>query len=933
MAPVTRNDIVADAHTSSAEDRRGSTSESAQPTPNSDRISQSPAPSMHKSKCESCGEFFETANGDEESLRAALKEHIAAVHPHIAKSSLDDPAAGGANDSEAHESESVAAKDAKAKNVEGTPDIGAEDNGEARLANQGHAESHRETEAEVESYRHHLSAPFISIHGTPAEQIIASVEQRAHQYWNLHDVQRFSSGYEDETKDLDELWDLMHSGSNHPRKRDSDEFGDRPTPYKKTKVARGEFLEITPVTDILAHLRDPELRSHDELYAITANVAHTLKVWQAEYMAIDKLTKLATRSASKQTANPRKPEQPAVFEDKKESILYGYKYDPKQEKISNQDPFVQGGFKATPAQQRKMDEKVNRGDPNPDGWPVLSRFGVDCIPKFQNPPKEEESVSKNTRKRKAAELEAARAAEAASRATPNPSITTVDTQQDLHAHQGPPSKRQRTRGGRQGATAEAPTSDNTAASAEADTTPGTPGSTPGPSSAPYRGSTRGRGGRGGRAGRGQRGRGASRALSRALPQTDGAQDTPATAPDTPTTSTRGRGQGRTSTLPGTTNTPPPIQARPATATCTVSQPAPIAPAPSNNTQGQGSGSSTVLMSTAPNESLDPAELIRRQKIANSKNPKRTEAMLNHWERFIAAGRIRNPKRSKEEIEAARADEAARKAAEGPKVGGRKRKSAATEAAKKHNIETAVAPAVQLAPALTTGVEPATVSAVTLQPSHSLTTTAQQTPVQTVQSHADIFGASHASAQHAPIQTTPTGPQAPTHPSHVQGSHSQTHLAPGHRNQLPPVQPAHSQAPHAQASTVQHTFAQSTHAQPAPVQPAPVQPPHLQTAGPIHPARHLAPQPAHLFPHHTPNSLPPSLSPYAPIDPRVVGRPPYDPARPNGLHGPPFPPTHPLPHPPHQPHYQTVYPPYPEYYLHYGRPSLPRPGNSHGHPRP
>lgn len=59
---------------------------------------------------------------------------------------------------------------------------------------------------------------------------------------------------------------------------------------------------------------------------------------------------------------------------------------------------------------------------------------------------------------------------------------------------------------------------------------------------------------------------------------------------------------------------------------------------------------------------DPEE-ARRQKIANSKNPKRTKAMLDHWERFNREGRIRNPKRSKAQIESDKAADETRKTKE------------------------------------------------------------------------------------------------------------------------------------------------------------------------------------------------------------------------------------------------------------------------------
>lgn len=70
---------------------------------------------------------------------------------------------------------------------------------------------------------------------------------------------------------------------------------------------------------------------------------------------------------------------------------------------------------------------------------------------------------------------------------------------------------------------------------------------------------------------------------------------------------------------------------------------------------------------------DPEE-ARRQKILNSKNPKRTKAMLDHWERFNREGRIRNPKRSKAQIESDKAADETRKTKEVSRPAGRRRGS-------------------------------------------------------------------------------------------------------------------------------------------------------------------------------------------------------------------------------------------------------------------
>jgi hypothetical protein len=73
-------------------------------------------------------------------------------------------------------------------------------------------------------------------------------------------------------------------------------------------------------------------------------------------------------------------------------------------------------------------------------------------------------------------------------------------------------------------------------------------------------------------------------------------------------------------------------------------------------------------------SAESLEEARRLKIANSKNPKRTKAMLDHWDRFNREGRIRNPKRSKAQIEQDRVVEESRKAVDPPRPSGRRRRS-------------------------------------------------------------------------------------------------------------------------------------------------------------------------------------------------------------------------------------------------------------------
>ncbi|KAL4780891.1 hypothetical protein BJX76DRAFT_350589 [Aspergillus varians] len=625
---------------------------------NSTQTTPSLSPNSHRSMCASCGEYFESsadASGSE-----ALKKHIATVHPHIAKNSTYDGAIDPDYESQIYDGdddEHAEYEDIPADKVNGshrTVDSYDDDNAEVvedelaeaaelyddekERAELGVEDAEADGDGEVPEGESDVALSN-QLHEFSREEDSASVEKRLHNFWNIHDVRKFVEDYDEDTNAMSETWTTVFHESKRGKKRDAPELLERPDPYKKSKVGRGEFLEITPLEHFLSQLRDPELRSIDELYAVTENVAYALKAWQDEFLAIDKLQKLATRHNHKITSDPRKLERPQVFEDRKEAMLYGYKYDPKEDKIGHQNPFVQGGFKPTPAQYRKMLQKVGLANPNPDGWPTITRFGVDYVPKFQNPPRED-FIGKATRKRKAAELEAAKRANYSDEAAATETPTTAEFDQD---YANPAKRRARTR--RQAAEGE-----NTTEFANARTF-----------------ATRGRGGR-------SRGRGAARGGSRAASE---APLAPAPTLGTPARST-------------------PVADGSSQARHGASQLVPIEPAPNG---GPATASTTKpLLGSAQDEALDPAELARRQKIANSKNPKRTEAMLNHWARFNREGRVRNPKRSKAQIEADRAVEAARRTTEVPKPGiKQKRKSVSPAIPTPPRVDTGLAPAPQPLP--------------------------------------------------------------------------------------------------------------------------------------------------------------------------------------------------------------------------------------------
>ncbi|WEW58881.1 hypothetical protein PRK78_004349 [Emydomyces testavorans] len=204
-------------------------------------------------------------------------------------------------------------------------------------------------------------------------QIDMGVDERMKLGWKFHDVRNFTKDYAGEKQDLDSIWKTLFDGF------------DRPQPYESERTVPGSFLRITDPDIHVDLLKDPHSHSTDELYTITANAAKALEVWQDEYLALDELSRWATRRVLKKTVDPRKTEDPTVFEDKKEARLYGYKYDSRPSKIGSQNPFLQGGYKPTSDQMKKM--AATATDPhNIDGWMPVIKDGVEYVPRIRPPP-------------------------------------------------------------------------------------------------------------------------------------------------------------------------------------------------------------------------------------------------------------------------------------------------------------------------------------------------------------------------------------------------------------------------------------------------------------------------------------------------------------------------------------------------------------------
>lgn len=675
MAPVAQSDIDLDSRTSS---------------PQSRQISEplhAPSTSTAHAKCPGCGDYVEAPEGA--SREVSLKEHIATVHPHLARHPPHDPLADEIPNGPHPEDEE--GEEGENQDEYGDDAIDADELEPAEAAEEASEEA-EEAEHGDDGYggyeddpEHQANIDFDADSdlddASHSRRQFLSAEKRLSKRWNIHDVHNFSLDYEEVIAALGHDWDNAFSDPVSLQKRNAIELPERPDPYKKARVDRGYFLEMTPIEDFLVDLRDPEKRSAEELYAITENAAHALATWQDEYLAVDSLYKLSIGQYEKLIADPRKRvEDPEIEAEKKEAMLYQYKYDPvKRKKNQEQDPWIQGGFRPTPTQVRKALKTTKFHPditPNIDGWRSLQKFGIEYVPKYQDPPPED-APSKATRTRKAAEMEAAAAADEARQAA---------AEEEDHL----PAKRQ-TRSTR--AVHEAMGDQAATAAATPPQTPskGTTGRGRG------RGQGRGRGGRG-RGGMGVGGTGAAAVPSG--PPSEASTPAPSHHHHLPTT-TRGRGRGSRGggrgrgkgvRAPSTPTAAAPQQTSPAALTpAPTSRPSSVAPTPSQlaplEPRPNGlppmvsvqQNPAEMILDDQVEEELDPAEIERRdraraEKIANSKNPRRTEAMLNHWARFNRAGRIRNPKRSKDEIEAARSEAAVRKATVPPKASGRKRKS-------------------------------------------------------------------------------------------------------------------------------------------------------------------------------------------------------------------------------------------------------------------
>ncbi|RAO71266.1 uncharacterized protein BHQ10_007278 [Talaromyces amestolkiae] len=642
-----------------------------------------PASDHHQINCPWCSEFFDAPEDGVFSAHNALKEHIALAHPRIANLSVrEDEIKEEDSDitmADHHDLvnghlkgvlSSHAAVTAPATDADVTP-IGSQ-TPELGLSARA-AES-------LDSKLHDLERQ--QVHA-------ANAEKRLMKCWNLHDARKFNPDYDNTTADLEDTWCYIFDDSKSTNKKTNGKKLIRPDPYLSDTTEKGGFLKITPVDKYLDTLTNFESMPTDQLQAAAQNVYHALKTWQDEWMAIEDLSKRVT-TKPKKSSNPRALDPPEVFRDKKEAMLYGYKYDasihePKKREANNnettfkcQDPFVQGGFRPTAAQLRKMQTEVGKNNSNPDNFRTMTRNGQEYAPKFQDPPLIPFDARGSTnRKRKLPQGEIA--------ALRHPSVhdSTTAFESDLD---GQPFKR-------------VTRSVNKTENPQTQTAPPSPGTRP----------------RGGKKRRGQKAQPVNNTTITSQP-TNLATNV---AFQTVTSNTAGTPTDNTfSTANETAPSSRAITSPPADGMTSVSgsEQADITPAPMPALAPAAPGAPPALATlpqnlAEPGEVLSEAELRRRDKIANSKNPRRTMAMLDHWGKFHKDGRTRKPKRTKEQMEADRLAEEARRAnGQNPPRKRRRKAATSTVDSAATQQQTATASTTTMATATSTTNATATVTA-------------------------------------------------------------------------------------------------------------------------------------------------------------------------------------------------------------------------------
>ncbi|KIW99802.1 uncharacterized protein Z518_10730 [Rhinocladiella mackenziei CBS 650.93] len=193
--------------------------------------------------------------------------------------------------------------------------------------------------------------------------------------------------------EIDTLWNAAFGESTRPELYAADELNED---------------GFQPLNDPHSFLVNIATLSHKQLYATSANNQIAMKLAQDEYLDLEH--QIAQIKGKDSIKNPQSLLEPDVFEERKESALYGYKYEPNRPALLHagvpgirsaddltdrekhdvrllQEPFEQGGFVP---KEKEYKAKAARA-PNPkniDGWQPVQKNGKLLIPKQQTPHEE-----------------------------------------------------------------------------------------------------------------------------------------------------------------------------------------------------------------------------------------------------------------------------------------------------------------------------------------------------------------------------------------------------------------------------------------------------------------------------------------------------------------------------------------------------------------
>ena len=169
---------------------------------------------------------------------------------------------------------------------------------------------------------------------------------------------------------------------------------ERPELYTGQTEDEHGFL---PINDSQSFSEDFTNMTTKQLHALSINNQFAMKQAQEEYLEIESVIRRLSGKDLKK--DPRAPQADREYEDRHESVLYGYKYigkeptlrnaiaddiiDPEKRDIRHlQDPFAQGGFVPTPKQYvTKIAKAADKR--NPDEWKLIQKDGKLLVPKMQ----------------------------------------------------------------------------------------------------------------------------------------------------------------------------------------------------------------------------------------------------------------------------------------------------------------------------------------------------------------------------------------------------------------------------------------------------------------------------------------------------------------------------------------------------------------------